>query len=174
MTTPPRQEYRHLAQPRHREEVGATKAERQLATGASRLEDLDGLALPRRSVDDGLPVGSEAGYRQRTSAEGQALIPGRCRSATWRAHPSGGVADGDAGEDEKRHTRAPRQPWPRCDPSGTRLGREGLELESEVVCRVESRLRAFLETLPDQTLEARRDRRVRNRQVGQILTQDRG
>ena len=140
---------------------------------------LDGLPFPRGAVDDASSVGGEPRGPDIAPAERQPAVGG---SRSLRPPPDQ-VSEQRPRDDRGRGQRSKPQPGdsdgrPTCGRlarSGVRDGRagEGLQVEREVVRRVEALLGVLLEAVADDPLEARRDVLVRDGEVRRVLLQDR-
>src|SRR6202008_3981597 len=83
-----------------REEVRARKAQGiRFGTVEAGLVDLDGLALPGRTVDHALAVRGKAPRREVAAAEGQALERRNRRSRRTPEEPTGGEPHGECGRE---------------------------------------------------------------------------
>src|ERR1019366_10385851 len=161
-----------------REDVGVGKRDRsRFEVLRARRKEPDRRALPRGAVHDRVavgrePCGADRPAAKREGAEAQWLIAGRAR-----APEKGG------GESEKQNEQSSRSPpesapyvanrrFRRAGDRGRRA-RKRIEVEREVMGRVEALLGVLLETVGDEALEPRRHVLVRDRKIRWILLQDR-
>src|SRR6185436_20924519 len=121
--------------------------------------DFGRFSVPGGGRQNRLPVRSEPRAPDRSLPIGQLLEGGRFRDPLRLAHEIAASQKGRGGErtsEQGKRTEARGRGGPRGD-GGGRRSRERLEIEGEVVRRVESLLGALLEAMTDDALQPRLD-----------------
>ena len=135
-------------------------------------KELDRPTAPGGAVDDRLSVRHEAGRADRAPLRGQLPVGDRCRprSVPRAELPAREEKERAGGKTCERETHgAPPRRREGTQNRGRGVARRAPEGECEVARGLEPLLRALLETVAHDALEAGRDRLVRDREIGRIL-----